>query len=177
MHADPTALITSTRRAIVTIGARWAVPLALLGLHTSPADARKRKKKKKKKKPVRVVARLIAPEMIGENEVPPESGDQDGTGSATFLFKSNGQICADFDALNVGDVTLMHIHEGGEGVEGDPVVDFSAFVNDADLAGCVSVNSTLFNQIKANPAEFYANLHTDEFAAGAIRDQLEVAAD
>ena len=113
--------------------------------------------------------------MLGANDLPPESGDEDGTGSATFLFKSNGQICADFDALNVSDVTLMHIHEGEEGSEGDPVVDFSAFVNDEDLAGCVSVNPTLFNQIKANPAGFYANLHTDEFPGGAIRDQLEVA--
>jgi hypothetical protein len=36
----------------------------------------------------------------------------------------------------------------------------------------VTITTTLFNQIKASPGAYYANVHTSAFPNGAIRGQL-----
>jgi hypothetical protein len=46
----------------------------------------------------------------------------------------------------------------------------------AQLDNCVeNVDADLVNAIKANPDQFYANIHTVEFPAGAVRARLSPA--
>jgi hypothetical protein len=166
-----------TRRSL-TFGAGLSALLAGVGLSAPTAEAKKggKRKKRKKRRRVRVVERLVARQMLGENEIPDDSGDPDAEGSAVFTFKSNGQICCDFfvEGLAQGDfVTAIHIHAGASDEEGPPVVDFSAFADEADLAGCVNANQQVFDDILASPTQFYANLHTGDFPDGAVRDQLD----
>ena len=40
------------------------------------------------------------------------------------------------------------------------------------LAGCVSVDRSLVKEIRQSPDEFYVNVHTADFPAGALRGQL-----
>jgi hypothetical protein len=40
------------------------------------------------------------------------------------------------------------------------------------VAGSVTVAATVAQGINANPAGFYANIHTTEFPPGAVRGQL-----
>jgi hypothetical protein len=165
---------SATRRAALTIGARCAAALAAIGLW-SPAGEAKRRKKKRKKKAPQVIARLVAANMTGAKEFP-DPGDPTGTGSASFTIMSNGQICAVFAPQNLAAnsvVTLIHIHRGAVGASGPPVVDFSGFL--PALSGCVTPSQALLDEIRGNPAGFYANLHTDKFSGGAIRDQLASA--
>jgi hypothetical protein len=175
MSDAPGTVSASTRRAALAFGARCAAALAAIGLW-SPASEAKRRKKKRKKKAPQVIARLVAANMTGAKEVAPITGDQNGSGSATFEIKSNGEICATFaqPTLTPESIILnIHIHRGGPAENGPVVVDFSQFL--PALSGCTSASPAVLDEIRGNPSGFYANLHTDKFDRGAIRDQLQSA--
>jgi hypothetical protein len=168
---DFAELLRTTRRAAIVRGGLAATALtALAGLGVSPAEAKKKKKKKKKKSPPpQVIARLQASAMTGAKEIP-GPGDPNATGTAIFEIKSNGQICCDFNVQNLADgstIILTHIHQGDADEMGGVVVDF-----EGETENCVSPGQAILNQIIANPAGFYANLHTNLFSGGAVRDQL-----
>jgi hypothetical protein len=108
--------------------------------------------------------------MTGNQEVPPESGDPIGQGSASFTSQGK-KMCGTFtlSAATSFAVTGTHIHEGAAGVEGPIVVDFGATVGSK-----VCVNAGSFaKRIKKNPAGFYANIHTSTNPTGAVRAQLQ----
>jgi hypothetical protein len=42
-------------------------------------------------------------------------------------------------------------------------------------SGCATVAPELFNEIAANPGNFYVNVHNAEFPGGAVRGQLSIA--
>jgi CHRD domain-containing protein len=98
--------------------------------------------------------------MSGSTEVPP--GDPDGTGSALIrLNATEGLVCFELRASNVDPLVAGHIHKGAAGVAG-PVVS----------KGCVQADSTLIQDIIANPSQYYVNVHNAAFPSGAIRGQL-----
>jgi CHRD domain len=117
--------------------------------------------------------------LNGANEVP--AADPDGRGR--FLFVAAGDhLCYIFTAKNIDPPLAAHIHTGAAGVNGGIVV--MLMVPDPVSAECItavadeSMNSTAvltqgeLDAIIANPAGFYANVHTAPFPAGAIRGQL-----
>lgn len=117
--------------------------------------------------------------LSGANEVP--AADPDGKGR--FIFVAAGdQLCYLFTAKNIDPPLAAHIHAGAAGVNGGIVV--ALMVPDPVSADCItaepdsSLNSTMvltqeeLDAIIANPAGFYANVHTAPFPAGAIRGQL-----
>jgi hypothetical protein len=65
-----------------------------------------------------------------------------------------------------------HIHKGAAGTNGPVVVPFTAPAADGNSSGCVSSTPAVVDDILANPAGFYVNVHTTEHPAGAIRAQL-----
>lgn len=115
--------------------------------------------------------------LSGAAEVP-DPGDPDGTGSATVTFKSgSGEVCWD---IKVSNLTLpsigAHIHEGAKGVAGPVVVPFSPPDANGAASGCTTPDAALVTRIMQTPANFYVNVHTTDFKAGAIRGQLVLAA-
>jgi hypothetical protein len=161
---------SATRRAMLWLGS-WLGLAASLGAGLAPTGAKK-KKKKKKKKPPRTAFLLQAAEMTGEKEVLPITGDLSASGSATFTVKTNGTICCDFTFNTTTPssvVVLTHIHSGGATTNGPVVVDFGG-----ELERCVPISKALTDQLRANPAGFYANIHTNTFPDGAVRDQLSL---
>jgi hypothetical protein len=77
--------------------------------------------------------------------------------------------------MNVGpldNVTAAHIHVGGPGENGRPVVNLEA-PDDGTAGGCTPVSAELAAQLIGNPGGYYVNVHTRAFPAGAIRGQLE----
>ncbi len=115
--------------------------------------------------------------LSGAEEVP-DPGDADGAGTATVTFKpDSGEICWD---VKVSNITLpsvgTHIHEGAKGVAGPVVVPFTAPDANGVSSGCTKPDAALMTRIMQTPENFYVNVHTSDFPAGAVRGQLMMVA-
>jgi CHRD domain-containing protein len=110
--------------------------------------------------------------MSGSTEVPP--GDPDGTGSALIrLNATEGLVCFELRASNVDPLVAGHIHKGAAGVAGPVVITLVPPSPTTGLSkGCVQADSTLIQDIIANPSQYYVNVHNAAFPSGAIRGQL-----
>jgi hypothetical protein len=115
---------------------------------------------------------VLTATLKGSNEVPP--ADPDGSGTGTFrMIRGAALICYQ---LSVKDILLpatgAHIHVGAAGVNGPIVVPLTAPDASGSAAGCAVTTRALVAAILDNPAGYYANVHTTDFPAGAIRGQL-----
>lgn len=110
--------------------------------------------------------------LTGAQEVP-GPGDTDGSGRAEItVVDATDNICYDVDVRNIAPATVAHIHRGAPGEAGPPVVTLEA-PTDGDAKGCISAPGALADEIEANPAAFYVNIHNAEFPEGAVRGQLQ----
>lgn len=101
-----------------------------------------------------------------------EGGDPDGTGTFSARIDGEaGQLCYELSASGIGEATVAHIHRGGEGQSGPPVVGLDAPAGGSSQ-GCESVAADLLAELSGNPGAFYVNVHNAEFRSGAIRGQL-----
>ncbi len=108
--------------------------------------------------------------LLGTNEV--SNGDPDGTGRAAVTINAaTGAVTWSIAAFNILTPSAAHIHRAVAGVNGAVVFDFSA-----NLVGSGTMTTVLANEILANPAGFYVNVHTSAHPGGAIRGQLSTAA-
>jgi CHRD domain len=115
--------------------------------------------------------------MTGANETP-VAADPDGLGNGYFtLDPTAGTVTFNLCVFNINPPTAAHIHRGGSNFGGLVVVGpFSApFVNGCATGTETGVATSLINEIIANPAGFYANIHNADFPGGAIRGQLTPA--
>jgi hypothetical protein len=111
--------------------------------------------------------------LSGGNEVP--AGDPDGSAKSLVEIEGN-RVTFAFTWKGIPAPTMGHIHVGGAGANGGVKVALftSALPQTATgTAGVVEVeDAALVAAITAHPADFYLNLHTAEFPAGAVRGQL-----
>ncbi|AWW43657.1 CHRD domain-containing protein [Streptomyces cadmiisoli] len=116
--------------------------------------------------------------MNGANEVPveggPAVGDRDGHALALMRIQGN-EVSYAFTFTGVQTPTLGHLHKGVKGVNGDVKIPFftEKLEDGTKFAyGTVTVrDNDLLEGIKANPENWYFNLHTAEFPGGAVRGQ------
>jgi hypothetical protein len=113
----------------------------------------------------------------GGVEVP--AGDPDASGSALIrLNVAEGLVCFKLTVRGADPLTAAHIHQAPAGTAGPvviPLVTPSALASDASVQqskGCVSAAPSLIATIKANPSQFYANVHNKAVPAGVVRAQL-----
>ena len=113
--------------------------------------------------------------LSGADEL--SGGDPDGTGVASISVADTGdRICTTLEVRDIGEVTAAHIHRGSSRTNGAPLVALD--LPDGDwLDDCVAIDRRLLNEIRANPAGFYVNVHTAEFPDGAIRGQISQVVD
>jgi CHRD domain len=113
----------------------------------------------------------VTASLTGSQEVP-GPGDPDGSGTAEItVANAESQVCYELDVQGIAPATAAHIHRGTAGVAGPPVVTMEA-PTDGSSDGCITVPQNLADEIEANPAVFYVNVHNAEFPEGAIRGQL-----
>jgi hypothetical protein len=115
--------------------------------------------------------------LTGAAEVP-GPGDADASGTALVtLNQGQGAVCFDLSWTGIdGTVFAAHIHVGPAGVAGPVVVPLFtdvALSGTDSASGCVSgVSEELIKAIRHDPENYYVNIHSDVFPAGAIRGQL-----
>ncbi|WP_240504425.1 CHRD domain-containing protein [Tsuneonella mangrovi] len=109
--------------------------------------------------------------LSGANET--KGGDPDGSGTATITISDGyGKVCWDLqDIKNIGPIKAAHVHMGAAGADGAPVFPLHASAT-GEWKGCEDGSAWAKNRIDGNPQDFYVNVHTAEFPAGAIRGQL-----
>jgi len=119
-----------------------------------------------------VVGRPLTAILTGAEEV--MGGDPDGSGLADITLNSGlGQVCFEITVEDIDTPTRAHIHAAPAGVNGPIVVAFFDFVAPPILEGCVEgVDRNLLKAIRANPQNYYVNIHNTPFPGGAIRGQL-----
>ena len=95
-----------------------------------------------------------------------------GAGTITVVVDPpKGTACYIMNVAGLADVTAAHIHTGGPGESGAPVVTLAAPTNGTS-GGCVPVTAEVSAALLANPGGYYVNVHTSAFPNGAIRGQL-----
>ncbi|PEQ13898.1 hypothetical protein B2G71_06240 [Novosphingobium sp. PC22D] len=98
-------------------------------------------------------------------------GDADGSGHLMAeIDPEAGDFCFVLGAEDIGEPVAAHIHEGAAGVDGKPVITIS--VTGMEMDECVAAEPDLLKAIVANPAGYYANVHTGDYPKGAVRGQL-----
>ena len=110
--------------------------------------------------------------LTGESESP--AGDPVGTGTATVRMRAGqGQVCFSFQVQNIVlPAAGAHIHRGAAGTSGPIVVQLTAPGSEGTASRCSAASRAIVRAILASPASYYVNVHTTDFAAGAIRGQL-----
>jgi hypothetical protein len=111
-------------------------------------------------------------EMNGANVV--GGGDTDGAGTAKLrLNQGRHRICYKIEVADIGLTGLAaHIHQGAAGVDGSIVVEFGPF-DEGTAVGCVTdLERSLIKAIRQHRADYYVDVHNDEFLDGALRGQL-----
>jgi hypothetical protein len=114
--------------------------------------------------------------LRGSEEVTPQGGDPDGFGSGTVTLNATTNT-ATWNIVygNLDPVSDAHIHIGALGVGGGVVIPFGT-QNTAGTPNTISGSvvdpdvTAVFN----NPTNYYVNIHTSAFLAGAIRGQVLV---
>jgi hypothetical protein len=134
-----------------------SVALALSLLAVAPATAE--------------TSRLYA-RMSGAQETPPNGSR--AVGDATVIFGRN-TVCVVLRVSGLSaPVTGAHIHRAPPGVPGPIVIPLTNPTNGFSYT-CPTVSPALVEEIRANPGNFYANVHTTAFPGGEIRGQLAAA--
>lgn len=123
--------------------------------------------------PVAEGGRKFATVLTGQAEIDGglETADMDGTGTA-LIYVNHGQrrVCWEFVGLaNLDTLVGAHIHEAPVDESGPVRVPLGT-----DMTGCTPTNldrARLIDIIQ-NPQDYYVNIHTNVYPAGAIRGQL-----
>jgi hypothetical protein len=110
--------------------------------------------------------------LAGENETP--AGDPVATGSATIRLRAGvPKVCYQLVVRDLsGRAVAAHIHHGARGSAGPVVIPLHTPNASGQASGCAKASRRLVKAIIAHPRNYYVNVHTSEFAAGAVRAQL-----
>lgn len=108
--------------------------------------------------------------MDGHGEVP--MGDPDGSGEfALWVDTAQNHVCYNLGVAGIATPTAAHVHKGGPGVSGPPVVMLDAPAT-MHSENCMPVDGALAADLIAHPADYYVNVHTADYPGGAVRAQL-----
>ena len=97
-----------------------------------------------------------------------------GHGAFTGVVNSaKNELCYMMNVSGLDEPTAAHIHVGGAGQDGAPVVTLKAPANGSS-GGCVAVPANVIAAMVAQPGGYYVNVHTKAVPGGAVRGQLAI---
>ncbi|MGI8658465.1 MAG: CHRD domain-containing protein [Candidatus Limnocylindria bacterium] len=112
---------------------------------------------------------------LSGSEEAPGPGDKNGKGFITLDVYNAGLVCYTLKTQAIKTPTAAHIHEAPAGTAGPVVVNLRidlASQKGNRLTYCAPADAAIVADIRANPADYYVNVHNDAFPGGAIRGQL-----
>ncbi len=134
-----------------------------------------------------LIAKMDGREEVGDDPTQRLVGDPDGSGIGYVFGIDNDPFTLCYSLLvekiqlvPISEGLAAHIHEGQRDSNG-PVVAALAGPDSGNAADCLTEGeegkfptgeSGIVQRILDNPADFYINVHTPEFPAGAIRGNL-----
>ena len=111
--------------------------------------------------------------LSGAAETP--AGDPAGSGKAKITFDiAEGLVCWSVTVKGTATPVAAHIHKAAAGTAGPVVVPLGTPTK-GGTKGCTATGRALIKDIIANPSQYYVNVHTGAFPAGAVRGQLAAA--
>ena len=114
--------------------------------------------------------KAIGASLFGDNEVGHEgAGEGAGGDFEGMVDLEAGTLCYYLEVRGLDTVTAAHLHKGGEATNGPPVVTLE-LASDDEV--CSEVEAELLRDIARNSRNYYVNVHTEAFPAGAVRGQL-----
>ena len=174
----------TSRRVLPRIAAVVAASFGLVACLVGPASAAPLSEGRSSAGPVRAQQPSTAPLQLsrptvltarlrGANERP-GPGDPNGRGEiAMVLLPGSERVCYALHVSRLDNVVAGHIHRGAAGVPGPIVVSLELPPGPGRFfADCVEANADLLEAISSAPQNYYVNVHTTTFPAGAIRGQL-----
>jgi CHRD domain len=113
--------------------------------------------------------------LTGAAEVP-GPGDPNATGTSSLrLNPGQGEVCHETSWADVdGTVFAGHIHVGTANEAGPVVVTLftGSFAGTDGASACLQADRELIKAIIQKPENYYVNVHSTVFPAGAVRGQL-----
>ena len=115
----------------------------------------------------------LSASLYGDQEVGHKGAGDDASGDfSAELDVANGHMCYTLEVEGLDEFTAAHIHEGGKGKNGPPVMTLELLGDDGEDI-CVDADPELLGKIVKSQKRYYVNVHTAAFPAGAVRGQLE----
>ena len=99
------------------------------------------------------------------------AGGNDGGNFTGVVDPPKGTFCYLMNVSDLPNPTVAHIHIGGPGENGRPVLTLET-PDGGTAGGCTPIEADLAQALLANPGGYYVNVHTRAFPQGAIRGQL-----
>lgn len=119
-------------------------------------------------------------ELRGGNERPTPTPST-AVGAAYVTIDTNNLVTYEVNIGSLQNPTLSHIHKGTSDVAGGVVVSLassSSAFNNGRVKGTIQLtDATLAADIKANPGNYYVNVHSTADPGGEIRGQLAPASE
>jgi hypothetical protein len=107
--------------------------------------------------------------LSGKNE--PAGGAPAGKGTFSATVKA-GKLCYTLKFSGLTQPVASHIHKGPAKKDGPIVLDLKPKFTTNMAKSCVTIKPALATAIFKSPSAYYVNVHTQKYAAGAIRGQL-----
>ena len=107
--------------------------------------------------------------LSGAKEVP-QAGNGRGTARLT-IDVGKSRVCYSITLRSVGTAVAGHIHKGGKTTAGPISVELFGKPT-TKPQGCRKAKKSLLRAIRNHPGQYYVNVHTAAYPAGAARGQL-----
>jgi hypothetical protein len=106
----------------------------------------------------------------------PGGGDPTGSGFSYVVVDNVAmRVCAVVRSTQADPAIAVHIHKAPAGQVGPHAIDLNNPIQSGGSSistGCYSAPRAVIDDLLAHPSNYYVNVHTYEFIAGAVRGQL-----